>query len=130
MGFIISPTSSTVAITGTVTSTEASNRIPSSATIRQYSSGTGGFAVTAAYQTLLTPTATKTFYLCGWICNVPAGSGVYVLSDNGTEKLTIGVGGFMTNVNMSHAPIPFATTVQIKGGGNSTGYISFWGYEV
>lgn len=104
------------------------NQPASNQTIRNYSSIST--ALTTNYQTFLTPTAGKIFYLTDIIlCH---SSAQVFLSDNGTEFLNVqesnGTSITPTIINLK-TPIPIVTALQMKSNGSNTIGASLIGFE-
>lgn len=124
--FIFGGLKAAVSISGTVST--GLNEPSSNQSIRTYS---GSPALNTAYQTLLTPTGGKVYYLTTIIWSDVNGGDVY-FADNGTEllKFTVQAGGQSPKVINLTTPIRIATTVQVKTQFSATQPVCFVGFEV
>jgi len=125
MGFQFNGLKAAVTISGTVATGLA--QPSSSQAVVSYS---GSPVLDTTYQTLITPTATKTFYLTDIILPNTFTLNI-LLSDNGTQKLLVRSGNVDQPIVISlNTPIPFTTTVQAKvSSGNGTAPMTLVGFE-
>lgn len=129
MGFQYNSASSAVTVVGSVS--VGYTQPTSTQTSVSYASG-GTITVNTTPTVIYTPTAGKTFYLCGCMMNNGGNGQPVCISDNGTPKYCQSTNQpNMGGCAVFNAPIPFTTNVQLltTSGSVTTLSASVWGFE-